>query len=197
MQNLTSQHLARLYEEFGATEVTFNAQVILESGLITSDVRLTVGSRHTPCVLYACSMKGARLIMEVIQAEGDLLTKSSSAASLHLGFRRKDDKAPVTFFIPSRIESLSDYSARRPQMRFANLEFTQKPSDTLVEILGSLLEIKSNELRRRDQRIVMTPDVMKRIGLQSRESCLAIEGTPRRCFLRDPSQILLLAEQMD
>ena len=93
----------------------------------------------------------------------------------------------MTFFIPCRIDSLSEYSARRPQVRFASLEFTQKPADVLVETLGSLLEIKTNELRRRDQRIVMTPDVMKKIGLDSRESCLAVEGTARRCFLRDLS----------
>lgn len=187
MQNLTSQHLARLYEEFAETEVTFNAQVILESGLLTSEIRLTVGSRHLPCVLYASSMKRARVIMEVDQAEGDLLLRNTSAASLHMGFRRKDDKAPVSFFVPCRIESLSEYSSRRPQVRFASVEYTQKPSDLLVETLGSILEIKSNEIRRRDQRIVMTPEVLKRIGLQSRESCLAIEGTPLRCFLRDLS----------
>ena len=54
--NLTAQHLARLYEEFCGTEVTFNAQVIIESGLVTSDVRLTVGSHHLPmrpvCLLH-------------------------------------------------------------------------------------------------------------------------------------------------
>jgi hypothetical protein len=187
VQNLTSQHLARLYEEFAETEVTFNAQVILESGLLTPEVRLTVGPQHLPCVLYASSMRGARVILEVDPADGDLLLRNTSSASLHLGFRRKDDKAPVTFFIPCRVESLSDYSSRRPQVRFASLDFTQKPSDLLIETLGSLLEIKSNALRRRDQRIVLTPEILKRIGLQSRESCVAIEGTPRRCFLRDLS----------
>lgn len=187
MQNLTSQHLARLYEEFSETEVTFNAQVILESGLVTSGVRLTVGARHLPCVLYACSMRGARVILEVEQAGGDQLVRNTSAASLRMGFHRKEDKAPVSFFVPCRVESLSEYSARRPQVRFASLEFTQKPSDALVETLGSILEIKSSELRRRDQRIVMTPEVLQRIGLPSRESCLAIEGTPVRCFLRDLS----------
>jgi len=187
VQNLTSQHLARLYEEFAETEVTFNAQVILESGLLTSEVRLTAGSRHLPCVLYASSMRGARVILEVDQAEGDLLLRNTSAASLHMGFRRREDKAAVSFFVPCRIESLSEYSSRRPQVRFASAEYTQKPSDLLIETLGSILEIKSNELRRRDQRIVMTPEVLKRIGLQSRESCLAIEGTPLRCFLRDLS----------
>jgi len=185
--NLTSQHIARLYDEFSGTEVTFNGQVILESGLITSDVRLTVGSRQLPCVLYGCSMRGARVILEVNPADEDALARNVAAATLHLGFRRREDKAPVTFFVPCRIDSLSEYSSRHPQARFAALEFTQKPADALVETLGSLLEIKSNELRRRDQRIVMTPEIMKRIGLESRESCLAVEGTPRRCFLRDLS----------
>jgi hypothetical protein len=187
VQNLTSQHLARLYDEFSGTEVTFNAPVILESGLVTSDVRLTVGSRHLPCVLYATSMRGARIIVEVEQPQGDVLIRNTSAASLHMGFHRKGDKAPVPFFIPCRIESLSEYSARRPQVRFASLEYTQRPPDALIETLGGILEIKSNELRRRDQRIVVTPEILKRIGLPSRESCLAIEGTPLRCFLRDLS----------
>jgi len=185
--NLTSQHLARLYDEFSGIEVTFNCQVILESGLITSDVRLTVGSRHIPCVLYGCSMRGARVILEASPPEEEALARNAAAVSLHFGFRRREDKAPVTFFVPCRIESLSEYGSRRPHARFAALEFTQRPADALVETLGSLLEIKANALRRRDQRIVLTPEVMKTIGLQSRESCLAIEGTPRRCFLRDLS----------
>ena len=187
MQNLTAQHLARLYEESGETEVTFNAQVIFESGLITSDVRLTVGSYHVPCVLYACSMKGARVIAEIGTNASDLLAHSSSTATLHLGFKQSDEKAPVSFFVPCKIENLSEYNPQKPHVRFATLDFTQKPSDSLVGILGSLLEIKTNALRRRDQRIVMTADNMKKIGLMSRESCLAIDGASRRCLLRDLS----------
>jgi hypothetical protein len=179
--------MARLYEEFCETEVTFNAQVIFESGLITSDVRLTVGSSHLPCVLYACSMKGARVIAEIGQNTNELLAHNGSTATLRLGFKQSNEKTPVSFFVPCRVESLSEYNAKKPQVRFATLEFTQRPSDALVGILGSLLEIKANALRRRDQRVVMTPDNMKKIGLQSRESCLAIDGASRRCLLRDLS----------
>jgi hypothetical protein len=187
VQNLTAQHLARLYEEFCENEVTFNAQVIIESGLVTSDVHLTVGSHHIPCVLYACSLKGARVIAEIASNTTDLLSHDSLTATLRLGFKQSDEKAPVSFFVPCRIESLSEYNAQRPSARFITLEFTQRPSDALVGILGSLLEIKSNALRRRDQRVAMTPDNMKKIGLQSRESCLAIDGASRRCLLRDLS----------
>ena len=187
MQNLTPQHLARLYEEFGDTEVTFNTQVIMESGLITSDVRLTIGSQHLPCVLYACSMRGARVIAEIGKNAVDQLAHSNAGTTLRLGFKQKDEKAPVSFFVGCKVENLSEYSAQKQNVRFVSLEFTQKPSDALVGILGSLLEIKSNELRRRDQRIVLTPENMKKIGLESRESCLAIDGSSRRCLLRDLS----------
>jgi len=185
VQNLSSQHLARLYDEFADTEVTFNAQVILESGLVTSDVRLTLGSRHLDCVLYASSMKHARVIVEMGHAEAEL--HGSSAASLHFTFRQPEEKAAVSFFVGCRIDSLSEYNPQKTRLRFAALEFTQRAPDALIAILGSLLEIKSNALRRRDQRIVMTADAMKRLGIQSRESCVAIDGTSRRCLLRDLS----------
>jgi hypothetical protein len=187
VQHLTAHHLARLFEEFGGTEVTFNSQVILESGLVTSDVRLTVGSRHLPSVLYACSMKGARVIAEISRDVNDLLARSSSMTTLHLGFKQRDEKSPVSFMVPCRVESLSEYNARNPQLRLARLEFTQKPSDALVSILGSLLELKTNAVRRRDQRITLTPENMKKIGLDSRESCVAIDGSSRRCLVSDLS----------
>ena len=93
----------------------------------------------------------------------------------------------MSFMVPCRVESFSEHSAQRPQLRFATLRFTQKPSDVLVSILGCLLEVKTNALRRRDQRIVLTPENMKKIGLDSRESCVAIDGSSLRCFVRDLS----------
>ena len=100
MQNLTTQHMARLFEEFGSTEVTFNAQVILESGLVTSDVRLVVGPRNLPCVLYACSMKGARVIVEISKDDGALLARCGFMTTLRLGFRLQDEELPVSFIVP-------------------------------------------------------------------------------------------------
>jgi hypothetical protein len=187
MPRLTSQHLSQFYDLYRDTEVTFNSQFIIESGLITSDVYLTIGSVHVACVLYACSMKGARVIAEVSPDLRNDLTRSSNMTSLHLGFHQAQDPLPTAFFVSAHVESLSAYHPQKPQMQFITLEFTQKPSDILIGILGSMLEINSNALRRRDERIVLTPDVMKRIGLPSKESCIAIGGASRRCIVRDLS----------
>ena len=185
--NLTSQHLLNLYDTYHDTEVTFNTQVILESGLSTGDIHLKLGDKHVPCVLYACSMKGARVIAEVTQDVSEALSRANNVTSLRLGFSEQGSHTPVTFFISCRVESLAEYHSQKPHVRFITLEFTQRPSDHLIAVLGSLLEIKSNSLRRRDERIVVTPEVLKKIGLESKESCVAIAGAARRCILRDIS----------
>jgi hypothetical protein len=187
MRSQASGRLERLHENYRDTEVTFNSQVILESGLVTSEVRLDVSGIRVPCVLYACSMKGARVIAEVGESLRDALSRSRGAAALHLGFHQAHQPEATAFLVASRVESLSEYHPQKPQMQFITLEFIQRPADVLVEILGSILEIKANTLRRRDERVVLTPDVMKRIGLPSKESCIAIGGAPRRCIVRDLS----------
>jgi hypothetical protein len=187
MAYMTSQQLADYYMEFRQTEVTFNTQVIVASGLVTADVRLKFGNHNVPCVLYACSMAGARVIAELTPSMVAELGRLNNSASLRLGFRQKDEPVPATFFVNAKVDSLTEYNAHRPHARFAALSFMQQPSDVLIGVLGSLLEINANAARRRDERIVLTPESMKRIGMESRESCLAIKGLPQRCIVRDLS----------
>jgi hypothetical protein len=183
---IASHRLAQLYKTFGETEVTFNAQVILSSGLLTGETQLKVGELHLPCVLYACSMKGARIIAETSDEFSAELARHGSVAALRLGFRQQDEQ-PVTFFVSSRVENLAEYNPERPRVRFIALSFLQKPADDLIGILGALLEINANVIRRRDERIVLTTESMKKIGMISKESCIAIGGAPRRCIVSDLS----------
>ncbi len=187
MPSVTSQHLAHLYDTFAGDEVTFNSQVILASGLLSSDVHLKIADTHVPCVLYACSMKGAKVIAEVTDAHAAQLARTNNLLSLRLAFRPGSEPAPVAFFISCRVESRTEYNPQKPHTQFITLEFTNRPPDALIETLGSLLEVNSNSVRRRDERIVITPESMKKIGLESKESCVAIEGAPRRCIVRDLS----------
>ena len=187
MSMFTTQHLDRFYQSYRETEVTFNAQVILVSGLLTGDIHLKVADLHIPCVLYACSMQGARVIAEMGEDAVNALARANNVAALRLSFRPQEEHADITFFVPSRVEGVAEYNQHKPHVRFITLAFTQRPADDLIGILGSLLEINANAVRRRDERIVLTPESMKMIGLDSKESCVAIAGAPRRCIVRDLS----------
>ncbi len=187
MPELTAHHLTRLYETFRDTEVTFNAQVIAASGIMPADVHLKVAEKHVPCVLYACSLSRARVIANLGDAAIASHLRANSMVSLRLAFRPHGEPVPLAFFVSCRVEGLSVYNPQKPQLQFVGLEFTQRPSDTLIGIIGSLLEVNSNSVRRRDERIVITPETMRLIGLDSKESCVNIEGAPRRCLVRDLS----------
>ena len=187
MTGLSSLHVSRLYESFRDTEVTFNSQVIIASGLLTSDVQFSFAEHRLPCVLYASSMKGARIIAELGGPMSESLEKAGSVGLLRLAFRTDPGEPVIDSLVPSRVESLTGYNPQKPQLQFASLEFVHRPPDILIGILGSFLEIRRNEIRRRDERIVLTPESMRRIGLVSKESCVAIGGSARRCILRDIS----------
>lgn len=184
---LTSHQVLRLYDAYGDVELTFNSQVILASGLITSEIYFKVADQHVPCVLYAASMKGARVIAELNEKTADSLTRSDNLLSLRFAFRPREERSDITFSVASRAESFAEYNAQKPHVKFMTLSFTHRPSDALIGILGALLEIRANAAQRKDERIILTPDTMKMIGLESKESCVAIEGAPRRCILRDLS----------
>ncbi|GAB1484789.1 hypothetical protein MASR2M78_36070 [Treponema sp.] len=53
--------------------------------------------------------------------------------------------------------------------------------------MGRLLEANINSTKRRDERILLNADSMRKLHIQSKETALFIQGVPRRCILRDIS----------
>jgi hypothetical protein len=67
------------------------------------------------------------------------------------------------------------------------LQFAQRPPDDLIEIIGRILDANVNSAKRREDRILITPDSFRRLNLFSKENAVFIQGVPRRCILRDIS----------
>ena len=49
------------------------------------------------------------------------------------------------------------------------------------------MEANFNSSRRGDERILLTADSMRRIGLQSKDTTVFVQGVPRKCIMRDLS----------
>ena len=67
------------------------------------------------------------------------------------------------------------------------MEFTQRPPVDYVLILGRLLETRSDSKNRKEDRVMLTSEVMQRLGLASNETAVYVENVPRKCFIRDLS----------
>jgi hypothetical protein len=184
---MTSQQIARYYEQFGTTEVAFNKQVIDATGLFPRHVFLKIAEQQWPCVIYASSMAGARVIAGVKADFYESLRQSNNHAALRYCFKLPDKADPIFFFIPSKISGYTQYNPKNPDVQLIAVEFTQRPPDDLIEVLGTLLEASANAQKRKDERILLTPESLKKLGLDGKESSVTLQGNPRKCIVRDLS----------
>ena len=186
MSIITSHEISRFYEEYRETEVTFNKQVMEATGLLAT--HLKAAGTETKCILYASSMSAAKLLVPDLREQAlQAIQNAGGHLSVRLTFKRPDKPDPLAFYVAGRMTGATPYNPQNPRAQLVALEFSGRPSDDLILPLGVLLEANANARRRREERIVITPDTLKRIGLESRDCTVTVEGADRRCILRDVS----------
>lgn len=187
MSITTSQQITRYFEEYGNTEVTFTRDVIKALRLYPKQVFLKCLGYQWPCIIYSSSMAGAKLVMNVNSTVRGVIKKANNLVSLRFSFIQPDKSDPLAFFVSARIAGYTPYGKEKPDLSFVTLNFTQRPADDLIEVLGRLIEANANAKKRREERILMTADTLKKIGIAAKNTTLSIQGVPRKCILRDLS----------
>ncbi|HUX51788.1 MAG TPA: PilZ domain-containing protein [Spirochaetia bacterium] len=187
MSITTSQQIARYYEQFNAIDVTFTKEVIKATLLYPKQVYLKCLGYQWSCIVYSTSMIGARVLVNLHSTLNETVRKANNLVSLRFSFLQRDKADPLTFFVASKITGFTPYGPKKPDFSFVSLQYTQRPPDGLIEILGELLEANVNSQKRSEDRIAVTADSMRKIGLTSKEATVLIQGVPRRCILRDLS----------
>ena len=187
MSIVTMQQLSRYYEQYRTTDVTFNKQVISAVGLVPKGVYLKTLDRQISCMVFSSSMAAARVIASIPSSVMTALKQPANRLALRWCFKLPDKVEPITFFVTCRPAGFTHYAMQGPDVHFVTLEFTQRPPDDLILILGSLLEANFNSQKRKDERIIINPETMKKLGLETREAVLAVDGQERKCVLRDLS----------
>jgi hypothetical protein len=183
----TSQQIGKWFELYKAIDVTYTKEIMKSTGLDTRGVFLKCVGEQWPCVIYSSSFVGAKVIVSAKQALTDRISKANSAVSLRFSFKLSDKPDPVSFFIGAKVVGYAGYAQGGGDLQYASLQYTQRPPDDLIDIMGRLLEANINSTRRRDERILLNPDAMRRLGLVSKESYIYVQGVPRKCILRDLS----------
>lgn len=184
---VTSQKLNEYYERFGNVEVTFTKRVSEVLGLLPKHVYLKCQADILQCAVYSASMREARVIARLRVSALTSLRQAGNAVALRLCFRRPERADSLSFYVASKITSLTAYNKEAPEMHLLWLEYTHRPPDDLIEILGELLEANVNARRRKEARIDVTPAAMKALGLESREAALLVQEAEHRCLLKDLS----------
>lgn len=188
MAVVTSQQLSSYYDLYRAVEVTFTKDVVQLLGFQQEHVALKLLGVPWQCLIYSSSLQGAKIILNLKPEQIEKLRAGSNLVSLRYGFKVADKAEPVTFFANGKIKGYNRYNtATNNDLYFMTLEFTQRPSDDLIEILGRFLEANVNSQKRRDIRIPVSEATVKKIGFASCNTIVAVERVDRKCLIRDLS----------
>lgn len=185
MAIVTSQQIKEYYEKYGRVDVTFTKEINDSLKLARNQIYLKFRGGQRSCIIYSTSMVEAKVVV-ALTADQIKAIQEDSLASLRFCFHKEDSTDIFSFFVQSRITGLTQYDKDR-NLHFAQLTFTQRPPDDLIEILGSLLEANINAARRSEERIVINSDSTRRLGLASKSALMLIDRIPRNGILRDLS----------
>jgi hypothetical protein len=187
MSVTTSQQIAQYLERFSTLEVTFNKQVVKATLLNTKQVYLKCTGYQWPCIIHTASMSLARIIANVSNELNEALDKANNVVSLRYSFTSSQSGTPLAFFVPAKVVSSKPYTETQPSIRFLTLQYTQRPPDDLIYILGQLIEANINARRRKEERIPLTAHSQKQLGLVVEDCSVHVDGVPRRAIIRDLS----------
>jgi hypothetical protein len=186
MSVLTQQKITSYYDRYKGINVTFTKEIIQVTGLITQQVLLKCVGDFWPCVVYSSSFQEAKVVASIKSGIIGKLQSANNSVSLRLCFRNPETGAPVTFFVPARVAGYNEYGGSADTALF-NLQFTQRPPDDLIEIVGRVLDANINSSKRKDERVLLTADSMRKLNILSKDTAAFVQGVPRRCILRDIS----------
>jgi hypothetical protein len=186
MAVLTSQKIKELYTRYRNINVTFSKEIIAVSGLDPKQVYIKCVSNFFPCLIYSSSFGGAKVLLNLKSGILEKLQQANNALSLRFCFRHYETGQQVVFFVQARSLGYALYNDS-PDTALFNLQYPQQPPDDFIEILGRILNATVNSTRRKEERVTITPEVMRKLKLLTKDAVVFIDGVPRRCILRDLS----------
>ena len=186
MGTATSQTITKYYDHYKDISVTFTKEVIKATGLVTSQVYLKCVGQTWPCVIYSASFTGAKVIVNARSGLFDKIQKANNLVSLRWSFKEPGKQDPYMFFVSAKSAGHVPHG-NSPDFAMLTINYTQRPPDDLIETVGRLLDANVNSARRREERILLTVDALRRLSLRAKETAVYIQGVPRKCILRDIS----------
>lgn len=182
----TSQQLQNYYDLFRDTEVTYSKDILRTLAIDPRQIYVKCNGGQWPCIINSTSFQMAKIIVGTKGgAFAAISKKDPPSVSIRFYFLQQHDQ-PISFFITGRVTEISKYMNSN-ELAVVTITFTQRPPDDLIERIGAMLEANSNAIRRKEERITITDDSKRRLGLSKDQTIIFIENVPRRCILRDIS----------
>ena len=184
MAILNHLKISAFYDMFKAIDVAYSKEISQVTGLVQNQIFLKCVGDVWPCVIFSSSFEGAKVVVGLKSGILQKMDRANNMVSLRFCFKITEKGNPVTFFVNTKYMGHTPYG-ETPDVAMFNLRFTQRPPDDLIEIMGRILDANVNSVKRRDERVIISPETIRKLNLASKDGAVFIEGVPRNCILRD------------
>ena len=182
-----SQQLNKYYDLYKNIDVTFSKEVASALNFDPKQVFVRCSGGQWPCIINSASMTKAKIICGKKSGFLDRLRSGVTSVNIRFAFFDTEGKDSLSFFVAAKLVGISSYETGNQDLVLITFEYTQRAPDDLIEKLGILLEANINSQKRRNERIVITPEISRKIGLVEKGTVVYIDAVPRRCLIRDIS----------
>ncbi|MFA6937634.1 MAG: PilZN3 domain-containing protein [Treponema sp.] len=182
----TSQQISRYFDLYQNTEITFTKDIIHTLKMDPRQIYIKFPGSQWPCIINSTSFKLARIIIGTKGgAFQQISQKDPPPVNLRFCFVSSDNQ-PLSFFITGKVSEITPYMNSK-DLAVVTVTYTQRPPDDLIEMVGHLLDASVNFVRRKEERISINEDSLRKLNIPREETIIIIQNVPRHCILRDLS----------
>ncbi|MCQ2600916.1 MAG: PilZ domain-containing protein [Treponema sp.] len=181
-----TQQINRYYDIYRDKEITFTKETLHYLRIDPRQIYIKLGGGQWPCIINSTSFQFVKIIIGVGSgALGQIKKDRNMPVQVRYCFIQEDN-TPLSFFVTGHVTEFSSFEGTN-ELLLLTISFTQQPPDDLILRLGQFIDTNENFVNRREERIIINKEIIRRIGMEKEESIVAIQNVPRRCILRDIS----------
>ena len=181
-----SHQISRYYDFFRDKEIVFTKANLQILKMDPRQIYVKCAGGQWPCLINSSSLQSAKIIIGT-NSGAFLAIQKDKNITIQLRYCFIDaNGAPIHFFVNCAVGEINKYQ-NTEELAIVTLNFTQRPPDDLIFKIGEFLEANDNFYHRKEDRIDINKNSIRKLGLEKEESVIFVENVPRRCILKDLS----------
>ncbi len=186
MATVASQVINRYYEDYKNTEIIFSKKIMQTLKMDPRQIIIKCSGLQYSCIVNSSSFSQAKIIIGKKNGAYDALTKKDPPPiSIRYCFYQPNGQS-MFFFVYGKVLLIEPYMDSS-DLVLITVQYTQRPPEDFISILGNLLDANINSVKRKEERIVINQETMRKLKLLKKELVISIQGVPRHCILQDLS----------
>lgn len=183
---VTSQLISRYYSEYQKTELTFSKEIIKTLAMDPRQVYIKCSGSQWPCIINSASYSLARIVIGIKGGAYQVVSKKDPpAVSIRFAFYQNDGQL-MSFFVSGKVTEITQYM-NSSDLAIVTVTYNQRPPDDMIEMMGKILDANANSKTRKNDRVVITPDSLRKLGIPRKETVAVLQNVPRHCILQELS----------